>query len=150
MILLGDTGLVLCSRREERRPGHNEMVAILQRCRTDPAILFELRALLHERAESSGVNALSEDGLLEEIASLILSGEFLVFGRQVRRFGRSEEALGSRRDTAPVPSARQQAPARTATSAPPEPPTISRDANPVLLVAAMRSASESGAPFCDT
>jgi hypothetical protein len=150
MIFLGDTGLVLCSRREERRPGHDEMVAILQRCRTDAAVLFELRALLHERTGSGGVNALSEDGLLEEIASLILSGEFLVFGKQVRRFSRSEEALGSQRDTAPPPPPRQQAQAQTAASAPPEPPTISPDTNRVLLVAAMQGAAESGVPFCDT
>jgi hypothetical protein len=126
------------------------MVAILQRCRTDPAVLFELRALLHERTGSSGVNALSEDGLLEEIASLVLSGELMVFGRQVRRFGRSEEALASRRDTAPAPPPRQPAPVQTATSGPAEPPTISPETNRVLLVAAMRGASESGVPFCDT
>jgi hypothetical protein len=152
MIRLGNTGLTLCLWGEHRRMGHDEILALLRPCASDPSVLMELRALVHDRTGMAGMETLDEDRLLAGIASMVQSGELLLFGTPVRATARSASGeQANRRETVAAPPPKRTAAARTvAPPPPPDPPVIPPTVDRPALVAAMRSAADSGVPFCDT
>jgi hypothetical protein len=142
-------GLTLCYWGEQQRASREEIASILSQCGSDDSALLELRALLHHKSGMAGTDLLDRDQLLERIASLIQSGDLLLFGTPVHRAQRS---LGKEpvRTFASAPPPRRAAPARAAPPAPADPPVIPPNVNRAALIAVMQNAAASGVPFCDT
>jgi hypothetical protein len=142
-------GLTLCLWGEHEQRSRQEIDSILYQCRGDDSLLLQMRALLHDRNGMAGTDLLDGDHVLDSIASLIQSGELMLFGTPDFRTERSPGAEPVR-TVVSSPPPRRAAQARVAPAPPPEPPTISPAVNRAALVAVMRSAAASGVPLCDT
>ena len=153
MIPIRNTGLTLCLWREQRRYSREEIAAILTQCKSDPSAMMDLRAVLHQRAGMAGVETMDEDHMLEGIASLIYSGELLLFGTPAARLTRTAGGGGGesrRSSTAAGPPPRRTTTPRDVSAPAPDPPVFPPSADCAALVEVLKTAAESGVPLCDT
>jgi len=143
-------GLTLCFWGEQQRASREEIASMLSQCGSDDSTLLELRALLHHKNGMAGTDLLDRDQLLERIASLIQSGDLLLFGTPVHRAQRSPGKEPVRTIVSAPPPRRAAASAQSPAQAPADPPVIPPNVNRAALIAVMQNAAASGVPFCDT
>lgn len=118
---------------------------LLEQFKGDPSAMRDLRALLDESLQGFTNSRMSDDQVLEGISRLLASGELLIVREWPLHGGAATttqaSAGGSTQAASPPPvSSNSQAP---------ESPTLPPNTNGSSQAAALTSAAQSGAPFCE-
>ena len=115
----------------------------LGRFRNDAAAMAELRRLVAEKSWETDVSRLTDDQVLGQIAALITSGVLLVGYEWERAWGRA----APEEEEAPAQAA--AGPARRERAAEEEGSTFAGGHDGSGQAQVLRSAAESGTPFCE-
>ena len=121
----------------------NLALQFLGRFRNDAAAMAEMRRLVAERAWDTDVSRLTDDQVLDQIAALITSGVLLVGYEWERAWGKA----APEEEEAPAQAA--TGPARSKRTAEEESSTFGDAHDGSAQASELRSAAESGTPFCE-